>query len=86
MEPRVWEYDDVSFIAAKVLSRALAAALHPGEAQVLPLGEFHLTLSTVIAEHPAMGVLPTSDPQQAAVWTALQGKREIQDAATKTCT
>ena len=43
-EPRVWEYEEVSFIAAQVSSRALAAAFDPDDAQVLPLGGFDLTL------------------------------------------
>jgi hypothetical protein len=43
-EPLVWEYEDVSFIAAQVPSRALALALDCDDAQVLPLGGFDLTL------------------------------------------
>jgi hypothetical protein len=46
-EPRVWEYEDASFIAAQVSSRALAAALDPDDAQVLPLGGFNLTIPRV---------------------------------------
>ena len=42
-QPRVWEYDGVTFIAAQASSRALAAALDPDDAQVLPLGGYDLT-------------------------------------------
>jgi hypothetical protein len=40
----VWEYEPVTFIAGQVHSRALAAALDPDDAQVLPLGPSALTL------------------------------------------
>ena len=43
-EPGVWEYEDVCFIAAPASSRALAGALDPYDAQVLPLGGLALTL------------------------------------------
>ena len=43
-QPQVWEYDDVTFIAARARRAALAAALDPGDAQVLPLGGYSLTL------------------------------------------
>jgi hypothetical protein len=39
-----WEYEPITFIAGSTSSRALAAALDPGDAQVLPLGPFGLTL------------------------------------------
>ncbi len=34
-QPQVWEYAEVSFMAARASSRALAAALDPDDAQVL---------------------------------------------------
>lgn len=43
-EPGIWEYEGVSFIAAPTSSRALASALDPYDAQVLPLGDRCLTL------------------------------------------
>jgi hypothetical protein len=43
-KPAVWEYDTVTFAAAQASSRALAAALDPGDAQVLPAMGFSLTL------------------------------------------
>ncbi len=39
-----WEYEAVTFIAGSTSSRALAAALDPDDAQVLPLGPSALTL------------------------------------------
>ena len=39
-----WEYEPVTFIAGSTSSRALAAALDPYDAQVLPLGPSALTL------------------------------------------
>jgi len=49
-EPLVWEYDAVTFIAGQASSRALAAALDPGDAQVLPLGGFNLTLPVLAGQ------------------------------------
>jgi hypothetical protein len=49
-KPLVWEYDAVTFIAAQASSRALAAALAPGDAQVLPLGGFDLTLPVLAGQ------------------------------------
>jgi hypothetical protein len=46
----VWEYDPVTFVAGEVSSRALAAALDPGDAQVLQLGPFALTLPVLHAQ------------------------------------
>ena len=43
-EPEVWKYESASFIAASAPSRALASALDPFDAQVLPLGNLALTL------------------------------------------
>jgi len=43
-KPGIWEYEDVCFIAAPASSRALACALDPYDAQVLPLGGLPLTL------------------------------------------
>ena len=43
-QPQVWEYADVTFIAARAPAAALAAALDPDDAQVLPLGGYSLTL------------------------------------------
>jgi hypothetical protein len=43
-EPGIWDYEDVSFIAAPASPRALASALDPYDAQVLPLGGLALTL------------------------------------------
>jgi hypothetical protein len=50
--PLVWEYEAVAFIAAQASSRALAAALDPGDAQVLPLGGFDLTLPVLSGQLP----------------------------------
>jgi Putative DNA-binding domain len=49
-QPKRWEYEDVTFVAASVSSRALAAALSRDDAQVLPLGGYDLTLP-VLSEH-----------------------------------
>jgi hypothetical protein len=43
-KPMVWEYTAGTFIAGQTSSRALAAALDPDDAQVLPVGGFELTL------------------------------------------
>lgn len=43
-KPGFWEYEEACFIAAPVSARGLASALDPGDAQVLPLGGFDLTL------------------------------------------
>ena len=43
-QPVVWEYEPVTFAAAEVSARALAAALDRDDAQVLPLGAYNLTL------------------------------------------
>ena len=45
-----WEYDPVTFVTGKVSSRALAAALDPGGAQVLQLGPFALALPVLDAQ------------------------------------
>lgn len=49
-QAEVWKYDQVTFIAGQVPSRALAAALDPDDAQVLQLGRHALTLP-VLADH-----------------------------------
>ena len=51
-QPQVWEYDEVTFIAARASSRALAAALDPGDAQVLSLGGYDLTFPVVHEQVP----------------------------------
>jgi hypothetical protein len=51
-QPQVWKYDEVTFIAAQASSRALAAALDPGDAQVLPLGGYDLTFPVVQEQVP----------------------------------
>lgn len=51
-QPQVWEYDEVTFIAALASSRALAAALDPGDAQVLSLGGYGLTFPVLHAQVP----------------------------------
>ena len=43
-KPETWEYEHFTFIAASASSRALASALDPYDAQVLPLGDLSLTL------------------------------------------
>lgn len=43
-KPMAWEYESVAFIAGQSSSHALAAALDPGDAQVLPVEGFNLTL------------------------------------------
>jgi hypothetical protein len=47
-EPRIWEYEGVSFIATQASSRVLASALDPYDAQVLPLGGLALTLPRAV--------------------------------------
>jgi hypothetical protein len=47
-QPLIWEYDAVTFIAAQVPSRALAAALDRGDAQVLPLGGYNLSWAVLV--------------------------------------
>jgi len=43
-QPLVWEYDDVTFLAAQASSTALAAALDRDDAQVVTLSGYDLTL------------------------------------------
>jgi Putative DNA-binding domain len=42
-QSQVWDYDEVTFIAARASSRALAAVLDPDDAQILSLGDYDLT-------------------------------------------
>jgi hypothetical protein len=51
-QPQVWEYDEVTFIAARESSRALAAALDPDDAQVLSLGGYDLTFPVLHEQLP----------------------------------
>ena len=51
-QPQVWEYDEVTFIAGQSSSRALAAALDPGDAQVLSLGGYDLTFPVLHEQVP----------------------------------
>lgn len=51
-QPLIWEYDAVTFIAAQVPSRALAAALDRDDAQVLPLGGFNPTFPVLCEQLP----------------------------------
>jgi hypothetical protein len=43
-QPTVWDYSPATFIAGAVSSGALASALDPYDAQVLPLSGYNLTL------------------------------------------
>jgi hypothetical protein len=43
-KPMVWEYAAATFVAGQASSRALAAALDPGDAQVLPVAGLDVTL------------------------------------------
>jgi hypothetical protein len=49
---QVWEYDEVTFIAGKASPAALAAALEPGDAQVLSLGGYDLTFPVLNEQLP----------------------------------
>jgi hypothetical protein len=60
-QPQVWEYADVTFIAAQVPAAALAAALDPADAQVLPLGGYRLTLP-VLSDQVQWQHKPSSRP------------------------
>jgi hypothetical protein len=51
-EPRLWEYQDVSFLAAQVPSRELAATFSPDEPQPLRFGRFDLTLPALSPQLP----------------------------------
>jgi hypothetical protein len=51
-QPLVWEYEAVTFIAAQASSRALAAALDPDDAQVVPVEGFDLTLPVLSGQLP----------------------------------
>ena len=51
-QPQVWEYDEVTFIAAQASSRALAAALDPDDAQILSLGGYDLTFPVLHEQVP----------------------------------
>ncbi len=51
-QPQVWEYDEVTFIAGQASSRALAAALDPGDAQVLSLDGYDLTFPVLHGQVP----------------------------------
>ena len=51
-QPQVWEYNEVTFIAGQSSSRALAAALDPGDAQVLSLGGYDLTFPVLHEQVP----------------------------------
>ena len=51
-QPQVWEYDEATFIAARASSRALAAALDPDDAQVMPLGGYDLTFPVLHEQLP----------------------------------
>lgn len=51
-QPLKWEYEAVTFIAAKTLSVALAAALDREDAQVLALGDYDLTLPVLSDQVP----------------------------------
>jgi hypothetical protein len=51
-QPQVREYDEVTFIAARASSRALAAALDPDDAQILSLGGYDLTFPVLHEQLP----------------------------------
>lgn len=51
-QARVWAYEPVTFVAAQVSSRALAAALDRDDAQVLPLGRYDLVLPVLSEQLP----------------------------------
>jgi hypothetical protein len=51
-QPLVWEYEAVTFIAARTPSSALAAALDNGDAQILPLGRYNLTFPCLAEQLP----------------------------------
>jgi hypothetical protein len=51
-QPQVWEYDEVTFIAGRASSRVLAAALDPGDAQILSLGGYDLTFPVLHEQVP----------------------------------
>ena len=51
-QPQVWDYDEVTFIAARASSRALAAVLDPDDAQILSLGDYDLTFPVLHEQLP----------------------------------
>jgi Putative DNA-binding domain len=51
-QPQLWEYDEATFIAGQASSTALAAALDPGDAQVLFLGGYDLTFPVLHEQLP----------------------------------